>query len=392
MASHPAAHYANLGVYSLDDNIRKFFADKTSTREECDKRAAELGGEPVLPVPVQGASSYTVMTGGGPKPIIVQFRARRFRVVEELAIEVARMVHGSVVPEYVHSGHMGKYDSGGLAIYTMDTLPGVNYILNRHIPSLTSAAAKRMNTVSDLAGIFAAAWNMPQPVTKPAIRKSPLDRYTHKLRLLASRSGLPRRFTCKLHSLERALPSLFFSKHHPFVLSHPNLNITNLLVYPHTGHITGVPNWQDARVLPFGFGLVALEDVLGYHDSSSGGCWQYFEDAGRLRKRFWDVFERLTTRPRRIRSRSLSSESDSERSRSRSRSKSRLSSGSSSGVRLRDTRTWELIQVARLVGIFVKFGFLHDGDGDEDGEFVPIDEDSARMSCLDAFVNAALEG
>ena len=38
----------------------------------------------------------------------------------------------------------------------------------------------------------------------------------------------------------------------------------NILVSPITGRITGIIDWAEAKVLPFGLALYGLENLLGY--------------------------------------------------------------------------------------------------------------------------------
>ena len=48
----------------------------------------------------------------------------------------------------------------------------------------------------------------------------------------------------------------------------------NLLINPETGNITGIINWAESRVLPFGFALNGLENLLGRMDSEG---WHYHD-------------------------------------------------------------------------------------------------------------------
>jgi hypothetical protein len=93
----------------------------------------------------------------------------------------------------------------------------------------------------------------------------------------------------------------------------------NLLIDPATGRLTGVVDWAEARVLPFGLALYGLENVLGYMD---GEGWHYFEQEPALRESFWRVFREQT------------------------------------GV---GEEVMESIDVARMVGLFYRYGFVFDG-------------------------------
>ena len=74
----------------------------------------------------------------------------------------------------------------------------------------------------------------------------------------------------------------------PWVLTHSDLSNMNLLVDPDSGHLTGVVDWADASIEPFGIALWGLESVLG---SSGPDGWLYFEnDTSRSRKLFRKTF------------------------------------------------------------------------------------------------------
>lgn len=73
---------------------------------------------------------------------------------------------------------------------------------------------------------------------------------------------LPSRFASNLERVRKELPSVFLNAL-PFVLSHGDLNVMNLLINTETGNITGIVDWAESRILPFGFALYGLENVLG---------------------------------------------------------------------------------------------------------------------------------
>ena len=61
----------------------------------------------------------------------------------------------------------------------------------------------------------------------------------------------------------------------------------NILVDPDSDHLTGVVDWADACIKPFGKALWGLESVLGCHDETG---YSYFGgDASRSRKLFREV-------------------------------------------------------------------------------------------------------
>ncbi|KAK9847709.1 hypothetical protein MYU51_018331 [Penicillium brevicompactum] len=97
---------------------------------------------------------------------------------------------------------------------------------------------------------------------------------------------LPPRFESRLVSIRRDLPSLFLGAL-PFVLCHGDLCEMNMLIDPTTGEITGIVDWAEARILPFGFSLWGFENVLGYMDSKG---WHYYDNRGELESLFWKIF------------------------------------------------------------------------------------------------------
>lgn len=61
----------------------------------------------------------------------------------------------------------------------------------------------------------------------------------------------------------------------PWVLTHSDLSNMNILVDPDSGHLTGVVDWADASIEPFGIALWGLESVLGCCGPHG---WAYHED------------------------------------------------------------------------------------------------------------------
>lgn len=65
----------------------------------------------------------------------------------------------------------------------------------------------------------------------------------------------------------------------------------NILVDPHSGTITGIVDWAEASMQPFGFALYALENALG---SMGPNGWRWFDGAGSMREAFWESFRKQT--------------------------------------------------------------------------------------------------
>lgn len=134
--------------------------------------------------------------------------------------------------------------------------------------------------------------------------------------LIRLSENMPNRFLRTLNLVLEGLPRIFIL---PFVITHGDLNETNILV-DDAGHITGVIDWAESRILPFGSSLWALENVLGYMD---GTGWHYHDGAEDLRDEFWRIFE----------------------------------------IKIGDIReeVKENIRLARMAGLFLRCGFEQDG-------------------------------
>lgn len=152
---------------------------------------------------------------------------------------------------------------------------------------------------------------------------------------------LPSRFTSTLEKVRKNLPSLI-STSFPFTLSHGDLNTTNILINPQTGHITGIVDWAESRILPFGFALYGLENLLGWMDSEG---WHHYDHYRKLESLFWQTF----------------------REEARSLSQDDLG----------------LIRVARKAGFFYYYGFHFDGKGVV--QCVRMEQEEGSLAYLVAF-------
>jgi hypothetical protein len=185
---------------------------------------------------------------------------------------------------------------------------------------------------------FASSWLNPQVMEAPAI-EALFNEYHDRINILAK--ALRPRFAEKLNEVKIGLPSLFASPY-PLVLSRGGLCEMNILVDERTGHITGVIDWEDARILPFGFSLWGLENVLGYMDSEG---WHYCDSREHLIGLFWRTFD----------------------------------------CQVESIPDRQVTAVARTVGIFCRYGPAW-----EKGPWVPVDESSSSTKYLDAFFNTSL--
>jgi hypothetical protein len=124
-------------------------------------------------------------------------------------------------------------------------------------------------------------------------------------------------------------------------LSHGDLCEMNILVDRPSGELTGVIDWAEARVLPFGFALYGLENMLGFMDSQG---WHYYDNAQRLRRLFWDVFRNET------------------------------------GNKISDAG-FQMIWTARMAGLLYRYGLIHNGTA----ILGVVDSENSSLRYLDAF-------
>ncbi|KAF2459212.1 hypothetical protein BDY21DRAFT_301259 [Lineolata rhizophorae] len=334
MSGHSQTNNA-IPVYTIDTSISDFFTSHTkATQEECDKRAASFLSAPVTPVSIQGAFSYTVV--GGSPVRLVQFRTSESDINVDF-VHLARSIHGGVVASTVHHGYIGH--SQPLSVYVIEKLPGITYmescLTNGVTASLSPEQSQRQkNTVVDFARFFAASWKALQPMDARSVQ----DTFTSKLQLLAQ--NLPSRFSSSVYELNNKL-TLLFSEGYPAVLTHGDLCEMNFLVDSETGHLTGVIDWAEAGILPFGCALWGLENILGFMDTHG---WHYFDSYQVLEDLFWQTFKDVVGEPL--------------------------------------DEKWRAINVARRIGILFRYGFRWDKVSQQR----IIIEDDPGMKYLDAFI------
>ncbi|KAJ5898118.1 hypothetical protein N7504_008406 [Penicillium tannophilum] len=332
-----AKHPSDLVVYALEGTINDFFASHISIkRQECDEFAASLYGDPVNAIPIQGCFSYTVVAGHKQSKI-VQFRAADSNFDTNI-LELAHRVHGQhLVPACTFHGQLGT--SAPLSIYSMEKLSGDTFIsiLSEYMKApgaLPGPGLNPYNTILDFALFFAAAWKARQVIGPYAAQEIHAD-YQERFKLLSQ--VLPSRYQQNLEMVRGGL-SLLFIPMYPMVLNHGDLCGMNFLVDPHTGHLNGVIDWAEAQICPFGISLWGLENILGTMDSTG---WHYHPDHEALRIIFWKHFEEAV-----------------------------------GGVSKSDKTT---IQVARMAGLFLRYGFHWQTGGRS-----PVDEGTSSYKYLDA--------
>ncbi|KAI1121213.1 hypothetical protein F5Y10DRAFT_272320 [Nemania abortiva] len=323
-------------IYNLDDAISSFFAENTTaTRQECDNFALFRAGGRVNPVEIQGAFSYTIIAGTDNSKLF-QFRTNESELDTSI-ISLATTAHPQFVTSCKYHGTIGQ--SRPLHVYEMEKLPGATYVMARNvsIPQPPDAAFRQRNTATDFAKFFAQSWNYGQRLRQDGV-SSLLGEFSDKFDLL-SRS-LPSRFASNLDIVRQGLP-LLFSGTLPFVLTHQDLCEMNTLIDPETGRVTGIVDWAEARILPFGFSMWGFENILGYMNSAG---WHYYDNRHELEAIFWQTF-------------------------------------STEAKNLSDNDL-ELIRIARMTGLFRRYGLVMDG---KVVKGVVDQSDPSSIAYLDAF-------
>ncbi|KAF1986077.1 hypothetical protein K402DRAFT_421636 [Aulographum hederae CBS 113979] len=128
---------------------------------------------------------------------------------------------------------------------------------------------------------------------------------------------------------------------------HDDLCEMNILVDPTDSHITGIIDWADAKVLPFGLALWGVVNALGWMDSEG---WRWYGNYEDLEDLFWTSFR--------------------------------------GAVGDMSEQEMVSIRVASTLGFFLRYGFAWD-DGVRRR---PVKEENYSMRYLDAFFGAARAG
>ncbi|KAF2184560.1 hypothetical protein K469DRAFT_633284 [Zopfia rhizophila CBS 207.26] len=272
--------------YSQDDAIAELFTQTCTTRSSCESKALELVGGTVVPVEVQGVCSYTVYAG--PKlEYVVQFRLKSLKLDLKIAT-LAEQVYGSLAPSVKFHGALDENDNAEkepLLVYVMERMMGIthlDFILAHGFPENSeSNFASRRNLMTDIARFMALSWNAPQEVSSE-YRESLCRKYISDLQLLLL--SLPERFHPTIQRCLDQMDSVFSL---PMVLLHRDFGTSNILV-DESCHLTGVIDWAEAEICPFGQNLHSLEAFTGTVHLRNG--WRRYEDYNNLQALFWNTF------------------------------------------------------------------------------------------------------
>ncbi|CAI6336297.1 unnamed protein product [Periconia digitata] len=299
---------------------------------------------------------------------IVQIRPSRHSLSLSIVAQ-AKETYGTLAPT-IHRLPVNL--PANLKAFAMNLLPGIPASAIPFPPSTkqTTPSPQRITLITSLAKALAATW--PSSPSKPSIQTpsspqrpradSPIS--SGPVYLTPCTGPVGSQILPKLHTLSRSLPSpglrakaaetltavLNVSDTYPTVLNHGDLIPSNILVDPRTHELTGLVDWAEAEVLPFGVCFYGVDRLLGevvYSDAEDGRerVFRYAGDAEVLREVFWDTLTR-------------------ERA---------------------EVRKWEdEIRVMRDVGVLLWCGFAWDG-GKID-RVVEEGADGEEVACLRAFL------
>jgi len=317
-----------LSTYQITNFFRQH---ECITKDDCNRTAASIIGSPVSSTLVQGVSSYTVAADINQPPKVVQFRDSALNL--EL-LNQARQTYGEFVPNCEPCDKLAD-----VYIYEMDLVPGVAFSRVRRQLLAPGMENRLLRTVQDVARFFASAWiNRPALELPPDTARKLFAHYSWILDQLSQ--GLPERFQPKLDEIRQGLPLLFRSDY-PIVLNHDDLLEMNIHVDEGTGRITGIVDWADAIIAPFGTSLGGLETILGVQTSSR---WYFHPSHNYFRTQFWETFYEVT---------GYLSENDR-----------------------------RAIEIGRIFGLFRTYGFDRRPEKDN---AAPLEEGDEEFVCLEAF-------
>ncbi|CAG8269000.1 unnamed protein product [Penicillium salamii] len=219
-------------------------------------------------------TSYTVITGVHKA---IQFCA------PEAALDMKVMALAKSMYKNFASGCEKRDSLGHLIVCEMDVVAGVAFsIAQREICAINKYSLLE-RTVQDLAKFFASSWTSGIDMTPwidTAVTSAELSR---RLETLAE--ALPERFRSKLIEVRDQLP-LLFAPDYPQVLNHADPWEMNIHVSPSTRAITGMVDWRDAAVGPFGLSFWGLETLLGTFGADG---WHFHARHLDLRRTFWET-------------------------------------------------------------------------------------------------------
>ena len=264
-------------------------------------------------------ASQAGQAGPAGRDLILQLRPPRHHLRLDIA-RAAREVYGALAPEV---RAVGCCFPGGLWGYEMGRVRGGVLSLLLHQGS-GEGLVKRRTLVASLAHLLARSWpggkvliqRRRDSVLQPSSSLLPSSEAEASRTMLSRCTGkVGAQIAPKLRQLAAALPDNWLRAKaqealahlqtasladYPAVLTHGDLIPSNILVDDETWHITGLVDWAEAEILPFGTCLYGLEHLLGTlrhishpHDGEGRWVWVYDADAEQLRHLFYDALTSL---------------------------------------------------------------------------------------------------
>lgn len=123
------------------------------------------------------------------------------------------------------------------------------------------------------------SWQSHQTVTEE-YAASLRNRYIADLKLLYK--SIPHRFQTVIQKCRDAIDDIFAL---PMVLIHNDFGVCNVLVDPKSCHITGVVDWAEATIGPFGVNMHSVELFMGHMHLRNG--WSAFPNHHESEDTLW---------------------------------------------------------------------------------------------------------
>ena len=210
---------------------------------------------------------------------VIQFRPASYRL-DLRVTSAARHVYGIYAPQ---TEFIATHPGSGLLVYKLERIGGISFQdLRASCTILAKSTYIRARLCRDFAIFLSKSWHkslndcLPLGTVGQSIRA----------RLMSLCEDLPARFRASarhvLANLDRieALPSVF---------THGDVVAANIIVDSSSGALTGLVDWAEAEMLPFGTCLYGLEEILG--EMTPNG-FHYRPDAEELRDLFWTELRR----------------------------------------------------------------------------------------------------
>lgn len=316
----------------------------------------------------QGGCSYTVRVKKLPtaedvapqSTLIIQFRPARYALSTDVILS-ARVWYGHLAPWMEEAGRLVGGSGVALVVYCSSYVGGERFdsVKPRQRTSLSpDVTLKYHNLLDDLANSYATAWTQGRSRERRSCPNSCNGKVGSSIawRLRRLEMDLPTKASRSIAVKARTEMDIGLLNRLPIVFTHGDLLPSNILVDEQSWHINGLIDWAESEYLPFGMSLYGLEHLLGnLSGENSKSKFEYLDDAASLRLYFW---RQLSCRVPELKSR----------------------------------RLCEAVQLARIVGVLLWFGFAWD-DGKIDRVVDPA-RDAEEIACLEAFldVNARQSG